>query len=199
MTTALILASGSRIRSKLLTGAGVVHDRLAVRIDEVSVRDALAADAVSPRDIADALAEMKARKAAGKVEGGLVLGCDQTLDFDGRVLGKPRDRADAREQLMLLRGKTHRLWSAAVIFEDAKPVWRHVAEVRLQMRLFSESYLDDYLAREWDSIQESVGGYKLEEEGARLMARVDGDYFSVLGLPLVEVLGYLVTRGAIAG
>ena len=197
MTEQLILASGSEIRQTLLRNAGVVFDVQVARIDEVAIRDSMLAEAAKPRDIADTLAEMKARKVAQKLGSGLVLGCDQVLAHQGDVLGKPENLDEARAQLIRLRGSGHQLLSAAVLYEDGEPVWRHVGTVRLMMRDFSDNYLDDYLDRNWDSIRHSVGGYKLEEEGVRLFSQVQGDYFCVLGLPLLELLAYLGLRGAI--
>ena len=121
------------------------------------------------------------------------------LDLDGELLSKPTDPDDARRQLDLLGGKTHRLVSAAVMYEDGAPVWRQIGIVKLTMRRASAAYLDAYVTRNWDSIQHSVGAYKLEEEGARLFHKIDGDYFHVLGIPLLEVLAYLTLRGVIEG
>ena len=197
MPDRVILASTSQIRSKLLDGAGVSHDVVASRIDEDSVKKALEAEGAPPRDIADTLAEMKARKIAEKGQGGLVIGCDQVLSLKGKVLSKPKTIEDARGQLNALRGETHQLLSAAVIYEDLKPVWRHVGVARLSMRDFSDDYCDDYLARNWDSIRWSVGGYKIEEEGIRLFRMVQGDTFTIQGLPLLELLSYLTLRGTL--
>jgi septum formation protein len=197
MPDRIILASTSQIRSKLLDGAGVSHDVVASRIDEDSVKKALEADGAPPRDIADTLAEMKARKIAEKGQGGLVIGCDQVLSLKGEVLSKPKTIEDARGQLNALRGETHQLLSAAVIYEDLKPVWRHVGVARLSMRDFSDDYCDDYLARNWDSIRWAVGGYKIEEEGIRLFRMVQGDTFTIQGLPLLELLSYLTLRGTL--
>jgi septum formation protein len=197
MPDRIILASTSQIRSKLLDGAGVPHDVVASRIDEDSVKKALEAEGAPPRDIADTLAEMKARKIAEKGQGGLVIGCDQVLSLKGKVLSKPKTIEDARGQLNALRGETHQLLSAAVIYEDLKPVWRHVGVARLSMRDFSDDYCDDYLARNWDSIRWAVGGYKIEEEGIRLFRMVQGDTFTIQGLPLLELLSYLTLRGTL--
>ncbi|MCM2561977.1 Maf family protein [Lutimaribacter sp. EGI FJ00015] len=191
----MILASGSTIRRKLLERAGVEFDVQTARVDEDMVRDALLAENASARDIADALAELKARKVSHRNPGALVLGCDQVLSFEHQLLSKPRSRDAARDQLQALRGKRHQLLSAGVICEDGQPIWRFVGTVRLMMRDFSDDYLDAYLDRNWPDISESVGAYKLEEEGVRLFSRVEGDYFTVLGMPLLEILNYLTLRG----
>jgi septum formation protein len=198
MTQILILASGSRIRQTLLSNAKVPFEVNVPLIDENSIKDALIAENTPPRDIADALAEGKARKISMKFPEAIVLGCDQVLSFRGMIFSKPNDPAEARTQLSELNNERHKLLSAAVIYEAGEPKWRHIGEVRLQMKQNSDAYLDDYVDRNWDSIRHSVGGYKLEEEGARLFSRVDGDYFNVLGLPLFEILGYLGQRGVIS-
>ena len=197
MADPIILASSSEIRATLLRNAGVPFTTEKPRVDEEMIRASLEAEEASPRDIADFLAEAKARKVSLKANGALVIGCDQVLDFDGSVMSKPADPSECLAQLTALRGKTHRLLSAAVIYKDGEPLWRHVGVVRLTMREFSDDYLRDYVDRNWESVRWSVGGYKLEEEGVRLMSRIEGDYFNVLGLPMIELLNYLTVRGAL--
>lgn len=195
----LILASSSPIRRDMLANAGVIADIQPASVDEDSIRAALLAEEASPRDIADALAEAKARKVSGRNPGRLVLGCDQVLAYKGAIYQKPATLDAARAQLEALRGGTHQLLSAAVLYLDGQPQWRHVGVARLTMRGFSDSYLAEYLARNWPGIGNSVGGYKLEEEGVRLFAQIQGDYFTILGLPLLELLNYLALRGEVAG
>jgi len=199
MSRPIILGSGSTIRQTMLRNAGVDFSVTVARIDEESIKASLLAEDASPRDIADTLAEYKARRVAQSNPEALVLGCDQVLEFDRQVLSKPTTPDDARAQLKAMSGKSHKLLSAAVIYEDAKPVWRSVGQVRLTMRSLSDGYIDAYVDRNWDEIQNCVGAYQLEAEGARLFARVDGDYFTVLGLPLLDVLGYLTLSGVLDG
>lgn len=197
MPVPIVLASGSAIRAQLLENAGVPFSVQTARVDEDTIKQALLAEDASPRDIADALAEMKARKVGDKNPGAMVLGCDQVLDFEGQLLSKPKSPEDALAQLKMMRGKRHMLLSAAVIYQDGEPIWRHVGQVRLRMRASSDAYLRDYVDRNWTSIRHAVGAYKLEEEGVRLFAAIDGDYFNVLGMPLLELLNYLAVKGVI--
>ncbi len=197
MTVPIVLASGSVIRAQLLRNAGVPFSVQIARVDEDTAKRALMAEGAPPRDVADALAEMKARKISDKVPGTMVLGCDQVLDFEGQMLSKPETPEEALAQLKAMRGKRHMLLSAAVIYQDGEPIWRQVGQVRLRMRASSDAYLRDYVARNWDSIRHAVGAYKLEEEGVRLFATIDGDYFNVLGMPLLELLNFLAAKGVI--
>lgn len=198
MSVHIILASGSAIRTQMLNQAAVEHVVQIARVDEEMIKASLVAEGAPPRDIADALAEMKAAKISEKNPGALVIGCDQVLEHAGTLLSKPKSADDALLQLQKMRGDRHTLLSAAVIYENGKPVWRHVGVVRLRMRGASDAYLQDYVGRNWDSIQHAVGAYKLEEEGVRLFSRIEGDYFNVLGMPLLEILNYLTLRGEIA-
>lgn len=197
MTIPIILASGSEIRAQMLLQAKIPFNVIKPRIDEQSVKSALIAEAAKPRDIADCLAEMKARKVSDKEPGAMVIGSDQVLDFKGTLLSKPESPEQALEQLKDMRGERHMLLSAAVIVQDSKPIWRHIGQVRLRMREASDAYLESYVERNWNSIRHSVGAYKLEEEGVRLFSAIDGDYFNVLGMPLLELLNFLALRGVI--
>lgn len=197
MTKRFILASGSDIRATLLRNAGVEIDVEPARIDEESIRAALEAEEASPRDVADVLAEYKARRVGEKHPEAIVLGCDQVAELRGEVLAKPETPEEAMQQLTRLSGQTHKLLSAAVLVTERAPIWRHVGVVRLTMRDLSPDYVEEYVARNWDSIRNAVGAYKLEEEGVRLFSQVDGDYFNVLGLPLTELLSYLIIRGEV--
>jgi septum formation protein len=188
----ITLASASEIRRVLLETAGVQVAIRPARIDEGAIRDALLAENAHPRDIADALAEFKARKVAAD---GLTLGCDQVLALKTSVYEKPGSRAEARAQLLGLQGQTHHLYSAAVIYEGTEPVWRHVGLARMTMHSLSEAEIDAYLDRAWPDVASSVGAYQAERLGARLFSRIDGDWFSVLGLPLLDICSYLRLRG----
>lgn len=197
MNIPLILASGSEIRSTLLRNAGIDHLVEKARVDEETIKASLVSDGATTRDVADALAEMKALKVANRNPEAMVLGCDQVLDFKGDVLSKPTSKGQALAQLKAMRGKEHKLLSAAVIYDKGEPVWRHVGVARLTMDMSSDAYLGAYVERNWESIRHSVGGYKLEEEGLRLFTTIEGDYFTILGLPMIELIGYLKVRGVL--
>lgn len=193
----VILASASAARAALLRAAGLAIDVVPARVDETAVTEALQAEGAPPRDIADALAQMKALRVSARHPQALVIGADQVLVCDGRLFDKPADRAQARTQLQALRGRPHQLISAAVIALGSEPLWRHVGIARLTMRPFSDAFLDAYLDKAGDALLTCVGAYQLEALGAQLFARVDGDHFVIQGLPLLEVLGFLRARGVL--
>ena len=197
MSQHIILASGSATRAQLLTNAAVPFEVVIPRIDEAAIRDSMRAESASPRDIADTLAAAKAARIAAKHPEALVIGTDQVLAHDDALLSKPQSPQEALQQLRQLRGKTHHLYSAVVIHADGAPIWRHIGHVRMQMHDLSDAWLESYVTRNWESIRHAVGGYKVEEEGIRLFSRIEGDYFSVLGLPLIELLSYLARRGTL--
>ncbi|UWQ18321.1 nucleoside triphosphate pyrophosphatase [Jannaschia sp. M317] len=188
----LTLASSSETRQTLLRNAAIPFEAVPARIDEDSLRDALLAEGHGPRNVADALAEMKALRLRRP---GLILGCDQICALGDDILTKPATPEAARAQLTRLSGGRHKLHSAAVIVEDGTPIWRHIGDVTMIMRPVSDVYISDYVERNWDTIRHSAGSYTLEGEGARLFQQVQGDFFSVLGLPLLPLINYLVTRG----
>lgn len=181
----------------MLEAAGLEVTVAPARVDEDAVRAAMIAEGARPREIADALAELKARKVGQTHPEGLTLGCDQVLDFDGDCLGKPETMGDATAMLQRLSGKAHVLHSAAVVFENGQPVWRHVAPARMQMRELSDAYIAAYVTRNWDRIRHSAGAYQIESEGIRLFSAIGTDYHAILGLPLVQLLNWLALRGEI--
>ncbi|MBA4758064.1 Maf family protein [Sphingosinicella sp.] len=193
--TSLVLASTSASRQAMLTAAGVPFEALAPMVDEAELKRALAAEGTDARGVADALAEAKAVKISRKLPGVLVLGSDSVVALDdGTMIDKAPDRETIARQLRMLRGRTHRLVSAAVVAENGTPVWRFVGVARLAMRDFSDAFLEAYLDACGDVLLGSVGGYHIEGRGAQLFARVDGDQFTIRGLPLLPVLDYLRTR-----
>lgn len=195
MPTPLILASASEIRARLLRKAGVEIRVEPARTDEETTRAAMIAEGAAAGDIAEALAAEKARKISLAHPVALVLGCDQVAAFQHDLLSKPPSPKAALTQLRALSGHKHYLYSAAILMLDGAIIWRFVGKVSLQMHDLSEVYIKAYIDRNWHSIQHSVGSYKLEEEGVRLFSAVRGDYFHVLGLPLIELLSYLTERG----
>ncbi len=195
--TAVVLASGSSIRAKLLRDAGVIFTTKVSKIDEASIIASLKAEKAKPQDVVDLLAEYKAQRVAVNYSGAIVIGCDQILVCDKKIYEKAETLDEARITLQSLRGKAHQLMSAVVIFEQGKPVWRHMGRAQLVMRDFSDSYLEDYIEQNRDTILSSVGCYRLEEEGVQLFSHIQGDYFTILGIPLLEVLGFLRSRGVL--
>jgi septum formation protein len=194
----LILASRSEARRRLLAAAGVTFEVVPPAVDEAALREALAAEATPAAEAATALADLKARRVATLVPPeAIVLGGDQLLELDDEWLEKPGDRDAAREQLRRLRGRVHVLASAVVGFRNGARVWQHVEIARLRMRPFTDGFLESYLDRAGGSVLGSIGAYQLEGLGAQLMAEVEGDHFTVQGLPLLAVLAFLRDQGVL--
>lgn len=192
----IVLASTSASRRAMLSAAGVLHEALPAHVDEEAVKAGMAGAA--PRDLADALAELKAIKISQRVPGTLVLGCDSVVAIeDGTLLDKPVDRADAHTHLSAMSGKRHDLWSAAVIAENGRPVWRHVERARMVVRPLSDRFIADYLDAEWPAISGCVGCYRVEGPGVQLFSRIEGSHYTILGMPLLNILDYLRTRGVL--
>lgn len=195
MTKPIILASSSKVRAEMLSQAGLSFETVPARIDETAIKNSLTAENAKPNDIADALAEYKALKVALKNPDALVIGSDQLLVCEGAVFDKAETVTGAIDHLKQLRGKPHTLLSAAVIFEDGKPVWRTVGRAQLFMRELSDGFIETYAEKHGNSLCSSVGCYFLESDGVTLFNRIQGDYFTVLGFPLLDVLNFLRTRG----
>ena len=193
----LVLASASPSRRAMLEAAGLdcVIDPPAV--DEDSIKQAMRADGAGPADVAEALAEMKAKQVSRRHPNAMVVGADQMLECGTVWFDKPVDRDHARGHLQALRGKSHRLIASVVVVQNEARQWHFNGSVTLTMRPFSDGFLDDYLDRAGDQVLTSVGAYQLEGIGAQLFNKVDGDYFTVLGLPLLPLLDYLRTRGVL--
>ncbi len=194
----LVLASASEARRSLLANAGLRFDVCPANIDEEAIREAILKDtAVTPADLAQILAEAKADALDGDILDAMVIGSDQTLEFDGRLISKAPTIDDARRQLLAMRGKSHQLHSAATLMRAGSVIWRHVESVTVTLRSFSPEFLGHYLAHIGDAACQSVGGYQIEGAGAQLIERIEGDYFAVLGLPLLPLLQALRENGAL--
>lgn len=193
----IILASGSYIRAQILREADIQFEVISKPVDEAAIKSAMLAGGARLRDIADALAEAKSIRVSRK-SAGLVIGADQIMTMDEQLFDKPPTIKDARERLLAMRGKMHKLIGAMVICENGVAVWRHISVVKLHVREFSEDWLENYIEAEGEYLTKSVGAYRFEGRGAQLFSKVEGDSFSIMGLSLLPLLDYLRTRGAIA-
>jgi septum formation protein len=198
MNEPLILASSSSIRKNLLAAAGLEVRIEPALVDEEAIKRIFQVDRRAAADCALALAEAKARQVAENHRHALVVGADQILVCDKIWLNKPADLADSRAQLQALRGRTHKLVTAVCVVREAARIWHTVSSARLTMRQFSDAFLDAYLGAEEGAIFGSVGAYRIEGRGIQLFADIKGDYFTILGLPLLELLSFLRTRDVLA-
>jgi len=196
--SALILASASTSRKRLLADAGIHADTDPADIDESIIKSECRSTGRSSADCAARLAAAKARAVAARHRDCLVLGADQLLDCNGEWFDKPRDIAEARNQLLRLRGRTHELVTAATVIRNDEQLWQAIERPRITMRAFSDTFLDHYLTTVGDRVLKTVGCYELERLGAQLMEKVEGDYFAILGLPLLPFMRFLRGAGALA-
>ncbi len=192
----VILASQSAARSQILAGAGVAFEKIVSGVDEDLVKARIQAEGGGPRAVAQALAEIKAVTVSDG-QPGLVIGADQTLEFEGALYDKAASLGEARGRLIALRGKPHFLHSAVALAQDGEVLWSETACATLTLRDFSDAFLDHYLDLEGEDLLGSVGCYRLEGPGAQLFAAIEGDYFAILGLPLMGLLHQLRQRGAL--
>ena len=199
MTTPLILASGSPFRRQLLENAGLSFSVERPEIDERAVEAPLRSSGATPEDIAQVLAEAKAMDVSERHPGALVIGSDQTLSLQNEMFHKPKDMEGARRQLLALSGRTHELNSALAIARDGETIWRHMDVVHMTMRKLEPGFIGRHLAQVGDKALSSVGAYQIESEGIQLFDKIDGSYFSIVGLPLLPLLSKLRELGAIDG
>ena len=197
MTTDIILASKSKVRALLLKNAGLNFMSIDAAVDEEQVKLSYINAGYTPRDVVDVLADMKAKKISNKFPCQLVIGCDQILSFKDQIISKAKNRNDLVHQLKALKGNEHIVYSASVVYINKKPEWRFIGSANMTMRNLSDNFILKYVEENWKKIQHSVGGYEIEGSGASLFSRIDGDHFSVLGVPLLQLIDYLINRGVI--
>jgi len=197
MTIGIILASKSQIRSELLLKAGLKFTTIDANIDEKGAKFSYIKKGYSARDLADILAAMKAKKLSCKYLDKLVIGCDQIMECNGQILSKANNPNDLADQLKFLRSKSHTLYSACVVYFANKAEWRFIGSATITMRNLSDEYISKYVDDNWDEVKHCVGGYKIENSGISFLSKINGDYFSILGLPIIQLLDYLVNRGVL--
>lgn len=193
----VVLASSSKTRQRILENAGVDFEMVSPRVDEEEIKAAMTAEQSGAADIADVLAEQKARSVSRHRPRDLVIGADQILEMDGRIYSKPLDMPMARETLAVLRGREHRLFSCVCVLRDGQRLWHKADRAKLTMRDFSDEFLDAYLQSIGDRALAGPGSYRIEDVGSQLFSDVSGDYFTILGLPLFPLLDYLRVQGAL--
>jgi len=192
----LLLASQSSGRAAMLRAAGLDFETSAAHVDEEALTASLQTAGQTPRNIADALAEAKAVKISSRLPGVTVIGADSTLALDdGSMLSKPESPGDAADCLRRMAGTRHRLFSAAVVARDGAPIWRAIGEAKLWVRPLSEAFIADYVAKNWDSIRWTVGCYEIEGAGVQLFDRVEGDPWTIIGMPMLPLLAWLRATG----
>lgn len=195
MTHSLILASASSTRKNLLANAGLIFEAEAADVDERLLEQGMPEEDRSPSAVAMHLAMAKARSVSARHPGATVIGCDQTMSLGSNLFHKAADKMAAKATLLTLRGKSHHLNSALCLVRDSEVMWSHVSVATMRMRPFSDQFLDSYLDRNGDKVLGSVGCYQLEGEGIQLFEAIDGDYFTILGLPLLPLLEELRKLG----
>ena len=197
MTIGIILASKSQIRSELLLKAGLKFTAIDANIDEKEAKSSYINKGYSARNLADILAAMKAKKLSCKYLDKLVIGCDQIMECNGQILSKANNPTDLADQLKFLRSKSHTLYSACVVYFATKAEWRFIGSATITMRYLSDEYISKYVDDNWNEVKHCVGGYKIENSGISFLSKINGDYFSILGLPIIQLLDYLVNRGVL--
>ena len=197
MTIGIILASKSQIRSELLFRAGLKFTAIDANIDEKEAKSSYMKKGYSARDLADILAAMKAKKLSCKYSDKLVIGCDQIMECNGQILSKANNTIDLADQLKFLRNKSHTIYSACVVYSANKVEWRFIGSATITMRNLSDEYISKYVDDNWNEVKHCVGGYKIENSGISFLSKINGDYFSILGLPVIQLLDHLVNRGVL--
>ena len=197
MIDGIILASKSQIRSALLLKLGLKFTVVDAAINENVVKSSYVNKNYSPRDVADVLADMKAKKISYAYPDKLVIGCDQIMEYDGQILSKAINPNDLVAQLKILRNNSHTLYSACVVYFANKAEWRFIGSATITMRNLSNKYISNYVDNNWHEVKHCIGGYQIENSGISFVSKINGDYFSILGLPIVQLMDHLINRGVL--